>query len=1117
VYPGEQWSVGFTVKLEEAPTDYEALESMLQKYCGQYWNTLLGEFYIGEGHPHYGMHDAQQFAPHMKYCGRVERFVPYKDKRMTDAFVKEWLSADNVKFEEKYRMCNPVSKHMTSSIAKYNRPQPALVDNFWRLAGDWTERHFSPFCSDTVVVPLQKAVGEADRQTSAGYPWSRWFKNKGEFLDSEAFTKVMPRFWETLATDDPFVSFWTASLKRELRPIAKLEKIRTFTASAAEASIACNRLCLDFNERFYASNNKTWSFVGCSKYNLGFHRLYHRLNAHPNAYALDESAFDSSLFRAAMYGQRDLRWRMMSSCHKDPETRSRLWNIYDQIVNSIIVLDNGEVYQKNTGNPSGSANTIVDNTMILFRLFAYAWIVITHENPHLVSYRSYGAFMNNVEAALNGDDNTYTCSEEANKFFHAAAVAREWSKIGVVTTTDSWIARKLKDVDFLSHNFIEIDGIMLPKPEREKVLASALYANEVADVRFTLLRLFALRIESWPCVETRGELRRAIAYIRKMYANELKGVIPGTQLQWKDIEAVNMTDQELWRLYAYPRLEPGRTKTFEALLSKNPHFDDLRSIVSGVCQSAPVSLGINTCGCCYCLLSSDVKSDDWGHCGCDSEIRIGVPMDYVSPKVSKWRGKGLGSKGFTFILPGDERKVATAVEMPSKQKGGGKPKNPSKKQSKSRGPGKGARGGINSGRQIAAPVAYGSVSQNRQSRVTRITHRESLGPVTSTGTGFTVLFNLPVQPALPASFPWLSAIASQYETYAPRKTKSKRGMKAHCIRYCYEPRCSTGTAGTVVQATNYDAAEAAFTSLTQAENYRGATVCQPWVRACHELEVDSMRDYNRHYTRAGAAVSGTDIKTYDVGNYQLIVSGVAAGQIGELYVEYDIDFFDPRVPVPIGQNLAMWHAASSAGGATNAAPLTGGAVRAGSTLGVTIPNTAQISIPDVGRYLIAVSSYSTALTTSPLIAASTNVSLVNLVNQNANSQAAGFVLNTVGSLMAIADVTAPGGLVSLTAGAGVVAGNYDVFVSQISSGLTKPLSNDIEDIAEKVARLLRAGDAKQSERAVRPIVVDQSDGEDEKSGTPYVRVASATTAAIPVALATSVQAASSAKVGKRAS
>lgn len=1056
------------------------------------------------------MHDAKQFAPHMKFCGRVERYVPYKDKRMTDAFVKEWMSANCVKFEEKYRMCNPVSTHMTASISKYNRPQPALIDDFWRLAGDWTERHFGPFCSETTVVPLQKAVSEADRTTSAGYPWSRWFKNKGEFLDSEAFTKVMPKFWEKLATDDPFVSFWTASLKRELRPIEKLEKIRTFTASAAEASIACNRLCLDFNERFYASNNKTWSFVGCSKYNLGFHRLYHRLNVHPNAYALDESAFDSSLFRAAMYGQRDLRWRMMSSCAKDSETKSRLWNIYEQIVNSVIVLDNGEVYQKDTGNPSGSANTIVDNTMILFRLFAYAWIVITHENPHLVAYRSYGAFMNNVEAALNGDDNTYTVSEEANKFFHAAAVAKEWSKIGVKTNTDSWEARALKDVDFLSHNFVEIEGIMLPMPEREKVLCSALYANEVADVRFTLLRLFALRIESWPCVKTRAELKQAIAYIRKMYADELKGGVPGTQLQWKDIEAVNMTDQELWRLYAYPRLEPGKTKKLESRFGAGvPALEkfelltrmvDSRAIVEGVCQSAPV-LGI------------DVGIDD----GLE-DIKIGVPNGYVSPKVSKWRGKGLGSKGFTFHLPATNVKVATAVEMPSKQKGGGKPKNPSKKQSKKKtGP---RSGGMGVSRQMAAPVAYGSVSNNRQSRVTRITHRESLGPVTSTGTGFTVLFNLPVQPALASSFPWLSAIATQYETYSPRKTRSKRGAKAHCIRYCYEPRCSTGTAGTVVQATNYDASEAAFTSLTQAENYRGATVCQPWIRACHELEVDSMRDYNRHYTRAGAAPSGTDIKTYDVGNYQLIVSGVAAGQIGELYAEYDIDFYDPRVPVPIGQNLPSAHIVSSAAGATAAAPFgTGATIRSGSNIPGLTASGVTITIPQVGRYLVVASYVSATLSSSAAIAAGTNASLVTaLVNNTANTTLSCFVTNNIGMAMAEVDITAPNGTVTLSGGGTYTGGNTDVFVCQISSGLTKPAPiGDIEDIAEKVARLLRAGDAKQSERAVRPIIVDQSDGEDEKSGTPYVRVPSGAVTAIPVATATSVQAASSAKVGKRAS
>jgi len=382
--------------------------------------------------------------------------------------------------------------------------------------------------------------------------------------------------------------------------------------------------------------------------------------------------------------------------------------------------------------------------------------------------------------------------------------------------------------------------------------------------------------------------------------------------------------------------------------------------------------------------------------------------------------------------------------MPSKANGRRNPKTGKRKNKKSR---KGKKkGGDNRARDRVdrAPVAAGKVSTNRQSRVTRITHRESLGPVISTGAAFEVVRFLAVNPALSASFPWLGAIAAQYETYAPKR---KNGRKTHAIRYVFETRCSTATPGTVVMVTNYDAAEGQFSSLVQAEDYRGSTTCQPWVTkpVAHELQVDSMRDYNRHYCRSGAIVSGTDVKTYDVGNFSLILAGVTAGQCGELFVEYDMDFFDPRIPVPIGANLQASHIESAAGSATNAAPLTGSTIKAGSTIAGLSNTTTAITIPAVGRYLVTLGVVSTAITAAPTLTASTNVTNVESYG--------GFALNVQGLAWNVFDVTGPNGIVTVTAGAGVIAGTAEVYISQVSSGLTRPKS-ELEVKLEKVDALL---------------------------------------------------------------
>jgi hypothetical protein len=119
--------------------------------------------------------------------------------------------------------------------------------------------------------------------------------------------------------------------------------------------------------------------------------------------------------------------------------------------------------------------------------------------------------------------------------------------------------------------------------------------------------------------------------------------------------------------------------------------------------------------------------------------------------------------------------------------------------------------------------------------------------------------------------------------------------------------------------------------------------------------------------------------------------------------------------------------------------------------------------------------------------AGTNATAVNLWAQNANSGVFGFVANTLGNITRVVDVTAPGGVIAFTAGTGVVAGNCDLFISQISSGLTSPSRGfipfsvtDVEDLNEALTRWREQKKDWETGKAPRPIVVDQSD--DEKDG-----------------------------------
>lgn len=855
---------------------------------------MYSDFYVGDRPSPVPMHDLSKFSPHMDYCGRVRRYVPYKDKVRRDKYFHEFVKTGAITFEEKYKMAIPNRQAMTLSISKYNRPQPGELDlGVWAIAQDWAEKHFGRFVQNTRVVDWSKARNELDRVTSAGYPWSLWFANKGVFLDSEESLKVEDALWQSLTTDSPIKCFWTASLKRELRPVEKLveNKIRTFTASPTELSVATTRLCLDFNEQFYASNNKTWSFVGCSKYNRGWHKLYERLRVHKSAFELDESAFDASLFRAAMESARNVRWNLMHSMDKTEDNKKRLWEVYNQIVHSYIVLDTGEVVQKHTGNPSGSANTIVDNTLILFMLLAYAWIFVAMEQKDTEQYASYACFMEHVEAALNGDDNTFTVSDKVVEWFNAKAVARVWSKIGVETKSPCYDPRPLDKVSFLSHDFMKYNDTWVPVCEREKALCSLMWGSELDDVRFTLLRACALRMETWTDVRCRRDIKMFIDWLRKNYAAELVGSIPDTQITMKIVDSVYKTDNEIERLYIYPAV--------------------LESVQSVLCE---------------CVLDvydeSALKIDVPKEC----IPAIGeVPVGYVEPPVNKWRGKSV-RKCFDYEKSDTEMYIPS--QMPKsgaehKNKGGGNslPKHEKRRREEQSRRDKAAAGrnrtvakrggrqpyrgrGGNRGparqpgrqneRPVGEPLARSEKITNKVSFSQPLRRREFLGSYTSgsdTKT-FEVKDTFALNPGLQKTLPWGFAISNQYEKHMPRG-----------ITFVWEPRCPDTTPGAVLLCCDYDSHDGAFSTYVQAANAMGSIENSPYKKIRFPCDTRSMKTVKQMIVRNNTPSGSYDIRLYDGGLFYLIFlneAGSAAPIVGDLWIEYDW-----HLEVPVGaQNAA---------------------------------------------------------------------------------------------------------------------------------------------------------------------------------------------------------------------
>jgi len=182
----------------------------------------------------------------------------------------------------------------------------------------------------------------------------------------------------------------------------------------------------------------------------------------------------------------------------------------------------------------------------LFRLFAYAFILLCRENNVVATY-SY--FMHHVEAALNGDDNTFTTSD-AVLWFNPTNIKRVWGAIGVTTKTPCENPRQVTDCGFLSQNTVwdETTSSWFPCPETEKVLCSLRFGSAFRDVKWHLLRAHALRIDSYGNAECRAILSEYIDFLNVEYKDHMFGSCNG--LDMVDIHNVWKTDAWLRALYS---------------------------------------------------------------------------------------------------------------------------------------------------------------------------------------------------------------------------------------------------------------------------------------------------------------------------------------------------------------------------------------------------------------------------------------------------------------------------------------------------------------------------------------------------------------------------------------
>jgi len=189
-----------------------------------------------------------------------------------------------------------------------------------------------------------------------------------------------------------------------------------------------------------------------------------------------------------------------------------------------------------------------------------------------------------------------------------------------------------------------------------------------------------------------------------------------------------------------------------------------------------------------------------------------------------------------------------------------------------------------------------------------VRHREYLGEIVGS-VGFSAQ-SFPLNPGLSTTFPWLCAVAQQYQEY------TFKGVIFEYVSTCGSAIASTNNAlGSVMMATNYRCTDPAFTSKMAINNEFFSSDSKPSECFCHPIECDPKENpFNVQYVRGGSAPSGEDLKTYDLGLVTVATEGMqAANTIGELWISYEVELRKPCMAAAMGKYIPAAHYYSTTG------------------------------------------------------------------------------------------------------------------------------------------------------------------------------------------------------------
>jgi len=410
---------------------------------------------------------------------------------IADAFLKRYVACTGCTDLEKDLVAEARDKYlrvgtggdMEFVLSDFMKPVPVgCISGGERLLHIFVNR----FIRDVDVISYEEAIDFMTEKTSSpGWPYTEMgYHSRAEVLEDGQAVRYAKEFEES-----GLHGLWTGCLKEEVLKRKKFESghTRFFACCPIHTQIVLLRYCAPFNAAMIEwSRQEVWPFyVGRSPFAGGWNRLCIHLDKGA-VFSLDETLWDTTLSRelfAALY-------RVRNSAFRVPLSNDKLYWLVDEVVSTFIISDTGEVVRKYNGNASGSSNTLVDNSMILFMLYLEAY-------SRVYPGDSIDDFFSNVFLNIIGDDNICCVSLQRPLFTKDVIMStmREWGiNPRVESETPSIIGAHYvaKDVGVRV-----IGGLrhFVPLPGRVRLLAHYLYSTPGDNLLLSAIKCNSLLLE----------------------------------------------------------------------------------------------------------------------------------------------------------------------------------------------------------------------------------------------------------------------------------------------------------------------------------------------------------------------------------------------------------------------------------------------------------------------------------------------------------------------------------------------------------------------------------------------------------------------------------------------